>query len=124
LIPSADPKYDLNIRRVPEAANPYEFTMKIRRDLTDEKRLLRIFGSNVVLARLTSDGTQARLHLLNYGTNSVKGLRVRVLGSYPRGRLAAFGHPGTTLEDYSVQEGATEFTISEMWTYAVVDLRR
>jgi len=124
VIPSADLKYDLNIRSVPEAANPYEFAMNIRRQLTDEKRLLRIYGSNVVLVRLTGDAAQARVHLLNYGRATVKGLRVRVLGSYAQGKLAAFAHPAKTLEDYTVQDGATEFTIPEIGAYAVVDLRR
>ncbi len=124
VIPATDTKYDLNIRLVPEAANPYEFAMKIRRDLTDEKRLLRIFGSNVVLVRLTGDAAQVRVHLLNYGKAAVKGLRVRVLGSSAQGKLAAFAHPAAALEDYSVEDGATEFTIPEMATYAVVDLVR
>jgi len=122
VIPAADSKYDLNIRPVPEATDPYEFAMKTRRDLTDEKRLLRIYGSNVVLARLTGDASQSRVHLLNYGQAAVKGLRVRVLGSYAQGKLAAFAHPGEALADYTVQDGATEFTIPEMATYAVVDL--
>jgi len=124
VISAADPKYDLNIRHVPEIANPYEFAMKIRRDLTDEKRLVRIFGSNVVLVRLTGDGSRARVHLLNYGQVAVKGLRVRVLGAYKDGKLAAFERPGAALKDYSVENGATEFTLPEMATYAVVDLRR
>jgi len=122
VVPSADPAYDLNIHNVPEAANPYEFAMKTRRDLTDDKRLLRIYGSNVVLVRLTGDASRARVDLLNYGTAAVKGLRVRVLGSYAHGTLAAFAHPGEALEDYTVQDGATEFTIPELGTYAVVDL--
>jgi hypothetical protein len=124
VIPSADPGYDLNFHNVPEAADPYEFAMKTRRDLTDEKRFLRIYGSNVVLVRLTGDASQARVHLLNYGKAVVKGLRVRVSGSYAQGQLAAFAHPGETLADYTVQDGATEFTIPEMAAYAVVDLRR
>jgi hypothetical protein len=124
VIPSADPKYDLNIHNVPEAANPYEFAMKTRRDLTDDKRLVRIFGSNVVLVRLTGDASQARVDLLNYGKAPVKGLRVRVLGTYAQGKLAAFGHPGETLADYAAQDGATEFTIPEIATYSVVDLMR
>jgi hypothetical protein len=124
VVPAADLKYDLNIRQVPANADPYEFAMQIRRQLTDEKRLLRIYGSNLVLARLTGDAAQARLHLLNYGKGTVKGLRVRVLGSYPQGKLSAYGHPHAALEDYTVQDGATEFTIPEMGTYAVVDLRR
>ncbi len=128
VIPSADAKYDLNIRLgtaeypTEAAADPYEFAMQIRRRLTDEKRLVRIYGSNVVLVRLTGDASVARLHLLNYGKAVVKGLRVRVLGSYKTGKLAAFGRPGVALEDYGVQDGATEFTIPELGTYAVVDL--
>jgi len=128
VIPAADPKYDLNVRlgeadySKEEAANPYEFAMKVRRRLTDEKRLLRIYGSNVVLGRLSGEGSKARLHLLNYGRNTVHGLRVRVLGAYEEGKVSVFDHPDARLEDFSVQEGATEFTIAEMATYAVVDL--
>jgi hypothetical protein len=122
LIPAADAKYDLNIRKVPEGANPYEFAMKIRRDLTDEKRLLRIYGSNVVLVRLTGNASRARVHLLNYGQAAVKGLRVRVLGAYDHGELLTYEHPHAVLEDYTVQDGATEFTIPEISVYAVVDL--
>jgi hypothetical protein len=122
VIPAADSKYDLNIRQVPAGANPYEFAMKIRRDLTDEKRLLRIYGSNVVLVRLTGDASRARIDLLNYGQATVKGLRVRVLGAYEHGSLSAFEHLHAALEDYTVQAGATEFTIPEMSVYAVVDL--
>jgi len=128
--PAADAKYDLNIRlgttEYPqeEAANPYEFAMKIRHQLTDEKRLVRIFGSNVVLARLTGDASQVRVYLLNYGKATVKGLRVRVLGSFEHGKLWAYEHPHAALEDESMQDDAAEFTIPEMATHAVVDLRR
>ena len=124
VIPAADPKYDLNIHMVPEAANPYEFAMQVRRDLTDEKRLLRIYGSNVVLVYLTGDSQQARVHLLNYGKNTVKSLRVRVLGSYQQPRISAFGHPNAAPEDFRVEDGATEFTVPELSEYAVVDLSR
>ena len=130
VIPAADPKYDLNIclgtpdYPTAEAQNPYAFAMKIRHRLTDEKRLLRIYGSNVVLARLSGDASAARVDLINYGRNPVKGLRVRVLGSYKHGTLAAFGHPSAELEDYAAQDGATEFTIPEMGAYVLVNLRQ
>jgi hypothetical protein len=117
LIPAADPKYNLNISRIPKGISPYEFAMQIRHDLTDEKRLLRLFGSSVVLARLTGDKKRTRVHLLNYGKAPVKGLRVRVLGAYPKGKLAA-----GELEAYTVEEGATEFTIKQLTIYEVVDL--
>jgi hypothetical protein len=76
----------------------------------------------VVLALLTGDGGRARVHLINYGARTVKGLRVRVLGAYARGKLAAFDREKADLQDYGVQEGATEFTIPEMGTYAIIDL--
>lgn len=129
VIPAADPKYDLNIQLgtaaypVEDAANPYEFAMQIRRRLTDDKRLLRVFGSNVVLVRLMGDGKQVQAHLLNYGKAPVRGLRVRVLGSYPHAKLSAFATPDATLTDYHEHDGATEFTIPELSIYAVVDLR-
>jgi hypothetical protein len=132
VIPAPDPKYDLNIRlgageyTREDIANPYAFAMQVRRRLTDEKRLLRLYGSNLVLARLTGEGGQARVHLLNYSKGTVKGLRVRVLGSYARGKLAAFDHEKSELQDYGVQDAAdgkgTEFTIPEMGPYAVIDL--
>ncbi len=37
------------------AANPSEFALRIRRELTDDRRTLRVYGSEVVLARLTGD---------------------------------------------------------------------
>lgn len=124
VIPAPDAKYDVNITQIPATADPYEYTMQMRRELTDEKRLLRIYGSNLVLARLTGDASGARVHLLNYGSATVKGLRLRVRGAYERGKVSAFGHPGAALEEYGVQDGATEFTISEVGRYTVVDLRR
>ncbi len=120
---AADAQYDVRIGRVPDGTDPYEFAMKTRRDLTDEKRLLRVYGSNLVLARLTGDGTRVRVHLLNYGKATVKGLRVRVLGSYAQDKAWVYEHTGT-LEDYRVEDGATEFSIPVMGAYAVVDLRR
>ncbi len=130
VIPAPDPRYDLNIRlgtpeySTDDAANPYEFAMKVRRTLTDEKRLLRLYGSNLVLVRLTGEKAQARIHLLNYGKAPVRGLRVRILGAYQPGKLAVFGHPDAALGDFTVEDNATEFTIPEMGPYAVVDLLR
>jgi hypothetical protein len=96
----------------------------IRQDLTDEKRLLRIFGSDVVLARLNGTDTHVRVHLINYSDRKVEGLRVRVRGVYARGTLVAFGQENGALEDYSAGDGATEFTIPYIDVYAAVDLRK
>ena len=124
IVPAADSAYDIIVRDVPKTTDPYEFAINTRHSLGDEKRLLRIYGSNLVLGRLTGDTAQTRVDLLNYGNAAVKGLRVRVLGEYPKGKLAAFEHAGAALADYSSQDGATEFTIPELGAYAVVDLRR
>lgn len=124
VVSAPDPRLDLNLR-VPkeEAADPYAFAVKVRQQLTDAKRLLRIFGSELVLGRLTGEGGQARLHLLDYGGRTLKDLRVRVRGPYTQGRYAAFGAPSRPLEDLAPEPGALEFTIPEMQTYAVIDLQ-
>jgi hypothetical protein len=127
-VPSPDPKYDLNIQlgsqkyRKAEAGDPEALTLKVRRELTDEKRLLRIYGSNVVLGHLTGDETRARLHLLNYGGKRIHGLRIRLRGSYTAPNLFLVGYGSVSAEDYTLGDAATEFTIPEMNLYAVVDL--
>lgn len=97
----------------------------IRANLTDAKRTVRIFGSSVVIVHLTGEIDKPRLHLLNYGAGAhirVAGFRVRVLGRYSQFRVHSFGAPGEHLLDYEVQSDATEFTVPELQTYAVIDL--
>ena len=115
------PEYPLT-----DARNPNTIAHLVRTNLTDEKRSVRIYGSAVVVARLTGEGGKARLHLLNYGgaDRNVQGIRVRVLGRFPTHRLALAGAPGAELLDYSVEPDATEFTLPELRTYAVIDLTR
>lgn len=128
ILNAPDPHLDLNVkigsREYPkaEALNPNLLSHKIRSQLTDEKRLLRIYGSEVVLGHLTGDGERARLHLIDYAKRPVEGLRVRVLGVYPRHEVAVFGAPAAKLLDYSVEGGATEFTLASLTRYAVIDL--
>jgi len=130
IVTAPDPKYDLNVqigtKEFPkeEALDPAAFATLVRQKLTDEKRLLRIFGSEVVLGRLNGDGRRLRVHLINYGGGKVDGLRVRVLGIYQHGTLAAFGVKNPSLTDYQLADGGTEFTIPEMSVYAVVDLEK
>lgn len=106
------------------ARDPYSFAVDLRYKLTDEKRLLRLYGSEVVLGRLEGSPSQMRLHLVNYGGRNVPGLRVRVLGRFSKGDFSALGLPGSELRDYVQTEGATEFTVPELGPYAVVDLFR
>jgi hypothetical protein len=100
---------------VEETADPSALALKVRRQ--------RVFGSEVVIGRLTGDGSRLRLHLLNYGGREIEGLRVRLRGSYRDAEAHVAGAGRTTLQDFAVAEGATEFTIAKITTYAVVDLR-
>src|SRR5581483_8376357 len=67
-----DPHLKLTVRLgskefpLQDARNPVVMEHEIRARLTDEKRLVRIYGSEVVLARLTELPDGVRVHLLNY----------------------------------------------------------
>lgn len=105
-----------------EAGNPDALALKIRGQLTDERRSLRLFGSEVVLARLTGDAGRLRLHLINYGGRDVDGLRVRVRGRWTPGEAHVLRHGQSTVEAPFVQDGVTEFSLPVLGPYAVVDL--
>lgn len=105
-----------------EAADPSGFALKVRRQLTDEQRTLRIYGSEVVIGHLTSKGGRARLHLLNYGGRDIEGLRVRVRGSFKEDATFVAGTGRAKLDDLTITDGATEFSLPRMGAYAVVDL--
>jgi hypothetical protein len=127
IVDRPDPALDLNVRigsaEYPkeEAADPSAFAAKLRSQLTDDKRLVRIYGSDVVIARLEGDRQRARLHLLNYGARTVTGLRVRLLGKYSA-RIAAFGAGQAPPVDLRTDADSTEFSIPELDVYAVIDL--
>jgi hypothetical protein len=130
IVPGPDPRRKLNVRLgakdypLADASNPSVMAHSIRTHLTDEKRSVRIYGSPVVVARLTGSGGKVRVQLLNYSgaTRNVDGIRVRVLGQYPKHQLAAAGSPGLALVDYNVEPDATEFTLTQVKTLAVIDL--
>lgn len=127
-----DPSVKLTVRLgskefpLEHAKNPGMMAHEVRAQLTDEKRSIRIYGSQVVVARVTTLPDGVRVHLLNYagGERKVDGLRVRVLGNYPKHHVAAAGIPKIELLDCTVDAEATEFTLPELKTYAVVDLTR
>jgi hypothetical protein len=132
VVTSPDRRLKLNVKLgakeypLEDAKNPGTVAHAVRFHLTDEKRSLRIYGSQVVVARLTGSDGRVRLHLLNYaGANrKVDGIRVRVLGQYPKHHLSIADGAGVELLDYSVEADATEFTLPELKTYAVIDLSR
>lgn len=129
VVQAPSPQFPINIRiGTPEypredAADPSAFAQKIRRQLTDERRALRVYGSEVVICRLTADAGRARLHLINYGGREIEGLRIRVRGTYGDGEVYVAGAGRLALEDRTASGGATEFTIPRLVAYAVVDLR-
>jgi hypothetical protein len=131
-VDAPDPSLKLNVRLgtpeypTEEAAEPHALAAKVRSNLTDEKRSLRIYGSTVVVARVVGDAARLRLHLLNYSgaQRPVNGIRVRVLGRYSQQKVAAADVDDARLTDVRVSEDATEFTLPEMKVYAVVDLFR
>ncbi len=107
-----------------EAADPSAFALKIRRQLTDDARTLRVYGSEVVICRLLSDASRARLHLVNYAGRDIEGLRVSLRGAYREGEAHVAGSGRVALTDQTTTDNATEFSIPRLGNYAVVDLRR
>jgi len=128
VVPAPSPRFRINVRigtpEYPreEAADPSAFALKIRRQLTDDQRVLRVYGSEVVICRLTADAGRARLHLINYGGREIEGLRIRVRGAYRNGEARVAGVGRLALEDQIVASGATEFSLPRLTTYAVIDL--
>jgi len=129
IVRTPSPQFAINIRigskEYPEseAGSPSEFAQKVRAQLTDEKRSLRLYGSEVVICRLTGDGRTARLQMINYGGRELEGLRVRLLGAYSTGEAQIAKSGRAELLDFVSASGATEFTIPRMSTYAVVSLK-
>jgi len=132
LVTAPDPRLKVNVKlgskeySMEDAKNPGTVARLVRANLGDEKRSLRVYGSDVVVARLAASNGKARIHLLNYaGANrKVDGIRVRVLGEYSKHDLRIAGVTGVDLQDFNVEGGATEFTLPELRTYAVIDLSR
>jgi hypothetical protein len=131
IVPKADPRLKLNVRLgsrefpMDQAQDPSAMAHIVRARLTDEKRSLRIYGTEVVLARVLGGGDRLRVLLLNYdgSRRAVDGLRVRVLGRFPNHRAAA---AGSTVEllDYTTDDATTEFTLPSLATFAVIDLSK
>jgi hypothetical protein len=128
VVSKEDPELDLTIRlgskHYPKSAvqDPNDFAARVREQLGDSKRLLRLFGTYTVLANLTGERGRARLYLVNYSRRPVKDVRVRILGNYRRARLHEAADPNQAATDFAVIDGGTEFTVPLIRTYAVIDL--
>lgn len=127
------PERDLNLtvqlgtRDFPKeaATNPSDFAARVREKLGDDNRLVRVYGTTTVIARLTGDATRARLVLLSYSRNRVQqDLRVRLLGKWRSPSLSAYGADGAKLVDVEQLDKAMEFGVATFNTIAIVDLSR
>jgi hypothetical protein len=107
-----------------EAANPSFVAHKIRSQIGDDNRSLRIYGSEVVVGRLLYGLHQARVFLLNYADRPVLGLRVRVRGIYSKADLRVAGLTAEQPTDFTHDDVASEFSIPELGAFAVIDLSR
>jgi hypothetical protein len=112
------------------AKNPVEFAARVRAKLGDDNRLLRLYGTSTVIARLTGDGKRARLHLLAFERNrrqqpgqNPQAIRVRLRGRYQPAKLAAYGAPpDAALTDLQHVGNTTEFWVPGFTIAAIIDL--
>jgi hypothetical protein len=106
------------------AQNPADFAARVREKLGDDKRLVRLYGTNTTIAHLAGDDKRTRLVLLSYSRNRTQpGVRIRLLGRYKSPKLAAYGTPeGAQLTDIDNSGSATEFSVPQFSTIAIIDL--
>ncbi len=121
IVKSPDSGLKVNVAKV-DGGDPSKQAYEIRQKLGDERRSLRLYGSEVVIARLTTQGGGARVHLVNYSQRAVNGLRVRVVGTFTKAELRGAGLSQADLTDLVQADGGTEFTVATMNDYAVIDL--
>ncbi len=122
VVKSPDSSLKLNVTPDRNSPDPSKQAYAVRQSLGDENRSLRLYGSEVVIARLTRRGNLLRVHLVNYSQRPVNGLRVRVSGTFPKVDLRSSGADQPKLLDIVQSDGGTEFTLSTMNEYAIVDL--
>jgi hypothetical protein len=106
-----------------DAADPDAFALKVRRAIGDERRSLRLFGTEVVIGRVEGDAQRRRVHLLNYSGRPLEGIRVRLRGRWSIPEVLALGEAAVA-EDYALAAGATEVSVSVVGAYAVLDFAR
>jgi hypothetical protein len=105
-----------------KAVDPSAFALAVRRELTDQARTLRVYGSEAVICRVTRHASGVRVQLLNYGGREIQGLRVRLRGNYSAADALVSGVGRVALDDVVTGGGATEVSIPRLTIYASVDL--
>jgi hypothetical protein len=111
------PAYPVELARSPD-----ELANQVRRRLGDDRRALRVYGSEAVLCRLQIEAGRARLSLLNYARGLEEGVRVRLRGTYPRGVVVTDHVLSRPPLDPRTAGGATELTVPPFRLWAIVDL--
>jgi len=127
------------------AANPSDFAARVREKLSDDKRLVRLYGTSTVIAHLTGDGKRAQLYLLSYtraggrgqggagrgqqggggtGGGGTQPIRIRLLGRYQPVKFAAYrAAEAAQLIDVENLGSSTEFSVPAFSTLAIIDLQ-
>jgi hypothetical protein len=105
-----------------KAADPSAFARAVRRELTDQARTIRIYGSEAVICRVTRHSSGVRVQLLNYGGREIQGLRVRLRGTYRAADALVSGVGRVALEELVTGAGVTEVSLPRLTIYASVDL--
>jgi len=134
VVPAPDRTLDLNVQLgTPDfpaeaAGNPYEFAARVRAKLGDDNRLVRLYGTSTIIARLTGDKSRARLYLLSFSSRrqqdaGAQAVRVRVQGRYQPAKFAAYGgNPEAKVSDVRHPGTTTEFWVPDFNTCAIIDL--
>lgn len=126
----ADKRFTVNVRvgskdyPAEEASNPSFMAHKVRAQLGDDRRSIRLYNSEVVVSRYVTGQGKGRVYLINYSNRPVRGLRIRVRGDYAKGEARLYNVADAHLEDWLQDAGATEFSIPELGAFAVIDLSR
>jgi hypothetical protein len=80
-------------------------------------------GVSIGVSAGSGDAGEARLHLINYGGREIEGLPIRLRGVYGDGAAQVAGAGRLQLQERVVGDGATEFSVPRIVTYAVIDLK-
>lgn len=104
--------------------NAYEAMQDIREKLGDDRRVLRLFGSELTLAVAARNGNRVRVHMVNYGQRPVEHLRIRVQGVFREANIKAYLYGGiaSKFTDFESGKDYTEFTLESLGPYGVLDL--
>lgn len=119
IVPAAKADFKLE-----KPANPYEYVLDLRDKFGDDKRAFRLFGSELTVAEVAREGRKVRIHLLNYGSRPVDTLRLRVRGGYTEASAKAhiYGSDNARLTEWQRDGAFTEFTLTALPLYGVIDL--